>query len=243
MPAPAPEPLTKPFPPRAKASGDVTWFDLLKAADARGVQMRALLNLHPSPKPPRHYKDANFDLVESLNTLGRGGAISDSRYLWLNGTHHQKLVLVSNVSGLIAYCGTCDVHVARIDGLWCEVQCRMMGEAAADLYRIFSARWQEHTQALARLGSERAYLEPMEQLRATAPRAGNLLVQVATTYGQPDPRQSASTAWIPLRRDAGEPVGQPAPPCAVRVEPRGPGAARSPPTAVVLHRERPLLRG
>ena len=74
-----------------------------------------LLNLHPSPKPPTKYKGANFDLVGQLNGLNNCTAINDFRYLYLNGTHHQKLVLVYNSKrGLMAYVGTCDVETGRI---------------------------------------------------------------------------------------------------------------------------------
>ena len=96
----------------------MTWFDVLKAADAQKVKIRALLNLHPSPavnpstKKADRYKEFNLDLVTKLNAeLANCGAINDFRYLWLNGTHHQKLVLVANSSGLHAYVGTCDVPV------------------------------------------------------------------------------------------------------------------------------------
>src|SRR5215469_6001921 len=48
----------KSCPPRAPGSGDKTWFDLLKEADDRSVSIRAMLNLHPSPKPANKYKYA-----------------------------------------------------------------------------------------------------------------------------------------------------------------------------------------
>src|SRR5688572_2425213 len=179
----------KSCPPRPLISGsDKTWLDLLKEADGRRVSIRALLNLHPSPKPSNKYKFANFDLVAQLNKLNNCCAINDSRYLFLNGTHHQKIVLVySNQKGLMAYTGTCDVETGRIVQKWCEVQCKIMGDAAVELYNLFHKRYKEHTEVFSRpSASLTAYLKPSDQLKATAPLSGNFLVQVGTTYGNPN---------------------------------------------------------
>lgn len=176
----------KSCPPRSKGRDDKSWFDLLKEADDRGVSIRALLNLHPSPKPPNKYKFANFDLVAKLNTLKNCLAINDTRYLFMNGTHHQKIVLVySAKKGLIAYAGTCDVESGRIEQKWCEVQCKFMGDAAVELYNVFHRRYKEHTEVFARVGSVNSYLKPADQLKSTAVQSGNFLVQVGTTYGNP----------------------------------------------------------
>lgn len=177
----------KSCPPRGKGKDDKSWFDLLKEADDRNVSIRALLNLHPSPKPPDKYKFANFNLVARLNTLKNCNAINDWRYLYMNGTHHQKIVLVYNArKGLIAYAGTCDVESGRIEQKWCEVQCKFMGDAAVELYNIFHRRYKEHTEVFARIKTDNSYLKPAEQLKAKAPQSGNFLVQVGTTYGNPN---------------------------------------------------------
>lgn len=195
----------KSCPPRAPGTGDKTWFDLLKEADDRSVNCRALLNLHPSPKPADKYKSANFDLVAKLNTLKHCCAINDSRYLYLNGTHHQKLVLVYNArKGLVAYSGTCDVETKRICNKWCEVQCKVMGDAAAELYNVFHQRYKEHNRVLARIGSANFDLKPVEQLKTTAPQSGNFLVQVGTTYGNP----SRNNPFHPLLPRFSCPVSQ-----------------------------------
>ena len=173
--------------PRVERSDDKTWFELLQEADNKNVSIRVLLNLHPSPQPANKYKFANFDLVSRLNTLKNCCAINDARYLYLNGTHHQKMVLAYNAKkGLIAYAGTCDVETGRIMQKWCEVQCKIMGDAALELYNVFHKRYREHTQVFARIGSLNSYLKPTDQLKATAPQSGNLLVQVGTTYGNPN---------------------------------------------------------
>lgn len=181
----------KNFPPRPEvAESDKTWFGILRAAsDDRDVAIRALLNLHPKPDlrqgGVKKYKEANFDLVEKLNGLKNCLAINDFRYLFLNGTHHQKLVLVYNPKGLMAYVGTCDIEYNRIVGRWCEVQCKITGDAAAELYEVFRKRWSEHTQVHARAGAANGWLKPVTDMRFTAPVSGNFLMQVSTTYGNP----------------------------------------------------------
>lgn len=177
----------KTCPPRIAEQGDKTWFYLLKEANNRNVTIRALLNLHPAPKPVDKYKHANFDLVSKLNSLNNCNAINDFRYLFMNGTHHQKLILVYNAKkGLMAYTGTCDVESGRIIYKWCEVQNKIMGDTAAELYRIFHRRYSEHTQVFSRIGSLKSYLKDVGQLNTTAPQSGNFLMQVATTYGNPN---------------------------------------------------------
>jgi len=181
----------KDYPPRPEQKDtDKTWFDLLKAAsDEREVAVRALLNLHPKPdmdpSKPKKYKAANFDLVEKLNGLQNCLAINDFRYLWMNGTHHQKLVLVYNAKGLSAYVGTCDVEFYRIVNCWCEVHCKIKGDVAGELYEVFHRRWSEHTSVFQRAGSVNSYLKSINDLKFTAPVSGNFLMQVSTTYGNP----------------------------------------------------------
>src|SRR5688572_25318074 len=178
----------KSCPPRQPDKlNDKTWLELLTEADKRNVNIRALLNLYPSPVPSDRYKIFNFDLVAELNKLNHCNAINDWRYLYLNGTHHQKIVLVYNAKkGLMAYVGTCDVETARIEMKWCEVHCKIMGDAAVELYNLFHKRYKEHTQVFARIGSLNSYLKPSSDLKALAPQSGNFLMQVGTTYGNPN---------------------------------------------------------
>jgi len=191
MPAKLSTKTLKNFPPRPpEKDSDKTWFDLLKSAsDERGVPIRALLNLHPkpdlNPAAPKKYKVANFDLVEKLNSLQNCLAINDFRYLAMNGTHHQKMVLVYNKKGLSAYVGTCDVELARIQNCWCEVQCKVTGDAAAELYEVFHRRWVEHTALFKRAAFADNSIKPIASLKFTAPVSGNFLTQISTTYGNP----------------------------------------------------------
>lgn len=189
MPASAASAPVKDFPPRKGEPGDMTWFEVLKAAAGRGVAIRALLNLHPKPDldpaAPKKWRTANYDLVERLNTLSGCLAINDSRYLAMNGTHHQKLVLVYNGNGLSAFGGTCDVEVARIVNRWSELHLKVIGESAGELYEVFARRWNEHTAVFERAGSVVSYLKPVSGLSLKTPSSGNLLTQVSTTYGNP----------------------------------------------------------
>lgn len=198
--------VPRPLPPRPKADGDVTWFHLLAAATGRGASLRVLLNLHPKPDTdptkPKKYKQANFDLVAQLNGLPRTLAINDFRYLYVNGTHHQKLVLVANESGLSAFVGTCDLESYRIIDRWCEVHAQIRGDAATELHRVFARRWAEHTRVFARSGSELSYLKPADEFRIAPPRSGAHLVQVSTTYGnpsRPNPFLTEMTTAPPLQ--------------------------------------------
>jgi phosphatidylserine/phosphatidylglycerophosphate/cardiolipin synthase-like enzyme len=189
----APDAL-KALPPRAHVPDeDKSWLELLTAAsNDRRVPVRALLNLHPKPDmdPAREkkYRASNLDLVGKLNTLADCLAINDFRYLWLNGTHHQKLVLVYNDRGLSAYVGTCDLEASRIVNRWCEVHCKIQGDVAAELYEVFRRRWIEHTGVLSRVGAPRNRLKAISDMRFTAPSSGNLLIQTSTTYGNPERR-------------------------------------------------------
>jgi len=56
-----------------------------------------------------------------------------------------------------------------------------------ELYNLFHKRYKEHTEVFSRPGASlTAYLKPSDQLKATAPQSGNFLVQVGTTYGNPN---------------------------------------------------------
>ena len=153
------------------------------------MPIRVLLNLHPKPdfdpSKPKKYKSSNLDLVAKLNTLSNCLAINDFRYLWLNGTHHQKLVLVYNANGLNAFVGTCDLDSQRIVARWCEIHLKLDGDTAGELYEVFHRRWSEHTAVLPRAGSVKSYLKPLTDLRLPPPRRSTCLTQTSTTYGNP----------------------------------------------------------
>jgi phosphatidylserine/phosphatidylglycerophosphate/cardiolipin synthase-like enzyme len=187
MPKAPPAPGAKrPFVRRTPQDGDKTWFDLLKDAHDRRVQVRALLTLHPSPKDDNreHYKKYNFDLVKKINDeLKDAFAINDFRYLWLNGVHHQKLLLVFNDKGLIAYLGTCDLQNERLFNRWCEVTCKYQGATAVQLYDLFVSRWSEHTEVLRKAGKRGELKGPIS--RAKPSQTDRYIHQLSRTYGNP----------------------------------------------------------
>jgi phosphatidylserine/phosphatidylglycerophosphate/cardiolipin synthase-like enzyme len=185
MPSAPSVPTRRPFDARPKDTGDKDWMDLLTAADSRGVNVRALHNLHPKPTPSNVYKALNFDVVAKINSLTHGSAINDFRYLWLNGTHHQKLVMVKRRDQLVVYIGTADVQEDRIVNRWCELQCKVTGGAEAlQLYNVFYGRWTEHSAALKRLGTAKAYIPDFSAIAPGTGR-GHFVTQIATTYGNP----------------------------------------------------------
>ena len=189
MPRAAVVPPRKPFARRdPDLSTDRKWLDLLTDADARGVMIRGLLNLHPSPRIPAGYRGMNFDLAQKLNAAFSNGAIiNDFRYLWLNGTHHQKLVVIRKQDLVwVAYVGTADVQRARISGRWCEMQCKITGgQAVRQLYQVFFDRWIEHTEVRKRLPSQKSWLPDPASIPIPPKGPGSFVTQTAATYGNP----------------------------------------------------------
>jgi phosphatidylserine/phosphatidylglycerophosphate/cardiolipin synthase-like enzyme len=185
MPSAPSVPTRRPFDNRGATAGDRFWMDLLTDADNRSVNVRALLNLHPKPTPPTVYRGFDFDVVSKINSFVHGSAINDFRYLWLNGVHHQKLVIVKRREKLVAYVGTADVQEDRIVYRWCELQCKVTGGSEAlALYSVFYLRWVEHSEALKRLGAAKAYIPDFSSI-ATGAGRGHFNTQIATTYGNP----------------------------------------------------------
>lgn len=184
MPSQEPQPPVKAAERRQWREGDMWWRDVLADATSRGVMLRALLNLHPAPKPADKYIEANLTTVGELNRFENTLAIDDFRYLFMNGTHHQKLVVVQNEQELFAYVGSMDVQQKRIADRWCEVGCKVRGEAARELYRVFHSRWVEHTEVLDGMPRERSWLPAPDQV-AVAPVDARVLTQASVTVGRP----------------------------------------------------------
>src|SRR6185437_16412318 len=111
-------------------------------------------------------------------------AIDDFRYLFMNGTHHQKLVVVQNENELLAYVGSMDLQHDRITDRWCEVSCKVRGEAARELYRVFHSRWVEHTEVLKGMPRERSWVPAPDDV-TVAPVRTRVLTQASVTVGRP----------------------------------------------------------
>ncbi len=84
-----------------------TFADLMTAASARGVQVRAMLW--------KQYKGLNRPQVDSINALANGAAILDNATSDpVLGSHHQKVLVVKGSNGLIGFCGGIDINSDRV---------------------------------------------------------------------------------------------------------------------------------
>ena len=152
---------------------------LLTAASARGVAVRALLNLHQS-HPFATGTVTGYDntaAVALVNGLPTGAAVHDDRYLYA-GTHHQKIVVVGSADSLVAYSGGMDLNPNRLSTgpgrTRHDVQLRVEGPAAHDHVDIVARRWSDHPAT--------ATLPPLPAPPEPRP-AGRLQAQVVTTFG------------------------------------------------------------
>jgi phosphatidylserine/phosphatidylglycerophosphate/cardiolipin synthase-like enzyme len=170
-----------------------TFKDIIEAASRdHGVQIRALLYQGQSLNDPVH----NAPMADWINRLPTGGAILDRRYLNF-GSHHQKMVVCLSSDGLVGYCGGMDIAEDRQwrDGgprppktgepaAWHDVQLRLRGPAAYQLWRTFNARWIDHPLSRIDLGIVNQRSVETPPLADNTPRGrGHLQVQVVRTFG------------------------------------------------------------
>ena len=135
-------------PPGAKPRE--TLGTVLERAAKAKVEIRVVL-----PDQPKEGQAGSLARVAKLG----GGGILDPFHK-LVGTHHQKFVVIRNAGGMVAFCGGCDVDNARLgrDGVpageapkidaqksapWHDVQVRIRGPIAADLWNSFLQRYEE----------------------------------------------------------------------------------------------------
>ena len=120
---------------------------LFAEASTNGVQVRAMLwdQTSSCPNPVAHVQNTG-EVMHTNEWLSTGAAILDGRTLRY-GSHHQKILIVKGVKGLIAYCGGVDINEDRIlqvgstDGApFHDVHCRIQGPAAHELLKIFLER-------------------------------------------------------------------------------------------------------
>jgi phosphatidylserine/phosphatidylglycerophosphate/cardiolipin synthase-like enzyme len=102
----------------------------------------------------------NGPITTFLNARSNGAAILDNKLPFARlaasqsgvrgGIHHQKLLVVSGSSGLIAFAGGMDINPSRVNvtpgGIepLHDVQLRLIGPEAANLLKVFSERWLDH---------------------------------------------------------------------------------------------------
>ncbi len=141
------------------APSSVELSQLLKTADAKDVQIRAILEL-------LRENDCASRYIEGLAS-GNCAAVRQR--------DHQKLLIVSNRDGLVAFCGGVDIEGGRSN--WHDVHCRIRGRAAGILYDLFVQRWQMHPDIIKKPASKRDVRKP-----PGTKTAGDKHVQVVRTY-------------------------------------------------------------
>jgi phosphatidylserine/phosphatidylglycerophosphate/cardiolipin synthase-like enzyme len=96
----------------------------------------------------------NDEATESLNEISKGQAIWDARYRPA-ASHHQKLCVLKNSEGLVAYVGGIDINPNRVNSLdhddfdrgqtpYHDIQAKVEGPASLDILRSFISRWNDH---------------------------------------------------------------------------------------------------
>ncbi|PHB97166.1 hypothetical protein COE99_30495 [Bacillus toyonensis] len=121
--------------------------DYLKNTQA---QVRGLFWKSPS----KEMFGDNEAITNFINSLPNGVALEDDRLVPADlpnrgpNAHHQKLVVVSGESGLVAFLGGMDLNYTRVDvgGMlpWHDVHIRLNGPSAVDTLNVFRDRWMDH---------------------------------------------------------------------------------------------------
>lgn len=147
--------------------------ELLARVGDRGGQVRVLLS--------GHLTNPNQPVVNWLNSKKGCAAIQDDR-LRLVGSFHQKALVVAGQK-LVAFVGGMDFGADRLAvplenrGPWHDVQLRITGPAAADLYQTLADRWESWPQNKSR---------PLRRVTTGSGAGGSKrAVQIVRTYGNP----------------------------------------------------------
>jgi phosphatidylserine/phosphatidylglycerophosphate/cardiolipin synthase-like enzyme len=126
------------------------------------------------------------------------------------GAHHEKVVVVKNARGLMAYCGGMDINPNRLQSdignqtlpypTVHDLTCRVEGPAAHEVLQRFRRRWTNHPDAHGT--ALRGASEPKPKPKAdAAPYA-----TVVGTYNQPDghgtPDRSGRQAYLKIIENA-----------------------------------------
>lgn len=181
--------------------------DLLRAADARGVAIRAMFFMNHLPDsgklgsgggpPPQNQPNVDF-----INSLAHGGAIHDDRYLRF-ASHHQKVLVIKHGDELVGFCGGMDMDPSRNN--WHDVHLKVEGPGAFDLHQNFVDRWTDHP--LSQHPSvflQRVNLPPPPPRK---PGKGELQVEVVRTFGNGS--RHVGLDDISFRSDSPNPPGGP----------------------------------
>jgi phosphatidylserine/phosphatidylglycerophosphate/cardiolipin synthase-like enzyme len=94
------------------------------------------------------------DAIDFINRLDKGSGILDDSIGFL-GSHHQKIMIIKNSEGIIAFCGGVDINKDRLDdpshlqpddpaNPFHDVHSCIKGPAAKEINRTFIHRWNMH---------------------------------------------------------------------------------------------------
>lgn len=198
------------------STAKTTLRDFLKRASDSNVMIRALFWDRVIGSGSEHQNDGPRDFINSLRS---GHAILDGRVInnvigdtYNKGSHHQKLLLVNGVDGLIAFAGGVDFHPDRVFGYndpldinspgtspakikrlddksapLLDVHVRIRGPAAYDLLDIFLRRYADHPSAARHevYAPHRDY-KPLSNAGVT--------VRVCTTFGDAPVRDDTNVS-------------------------------------------------
>jgi len=150
--------------------------ELLRQAGAAGSRVCVLLSGHfGNPSPPA---------ADWLRRQPGCAAILDDRTR-LPGCFHQKAVVVLNPAGITAFVGGMDIGRDRLADSasrrppWHDVQVKLRGPVAGDVYATLAARWESHA-------SQRGGRLPrVPRVPVNARQGSGRAVQVVRTYGNP----------------------------------------------------------
>lgn len=127
----------------------------------RGVVSRTMIWSAPGQAEGKNNYRSYRELVQLVGHDGPGGVIWDTRLASVLGSFHQKTAALRREDELIAYCGGIDLAADRWDtpmhddgsgqgrpgkGVhdgWHDVQARIRGPAALDVWQNFRDRWND----------------------------------------------------------------------------------------------------
>jgi phosphatidylserine/phosphatidylglycerophosphate/cardiolipin synthase-like enzyme len=81
--------------------------------------------------------------IDILEILEETFAVMNSKNV---GSHHEKIIIVKNSSGLVAFCGGIDINENRFDSLH-DTHLRIQGPEAHQILNKFIKRWNNHSLA------------------------------------------------------------------------------------------------
>jgi phosphatidylserine/phosphatidylglycerophosphate/cardiolipin synthase-like enzyme len=162
--------LGTPIPVQGKMIGI---GDLLAAKGKSGCRVRVMLS--------GHLTGSNDGVVNWFNAKAGCAAILDGRLL-LVGCFHQKSVVAELPGGTVAFLGGMDFGTERLAAPdrapWHDVQVKLEGQSAMDVFDTLSDRWTTHTDA--NIYAHFALPRPKPEANAQG-----CSVQVVKTYGNP----------------------------------------------------------